>query len=86
MTMASKEEVLEVTGYPVGGVSPLGLPAPLRILVDRGVLQEEEISLGSGIRNITVILKSEDLMKALGEVEVGEFAGGEGERGFNPRI
>jgi Cys-tRNA(Pro)/Cys-tRNA(Cys) deacylase len=35
LTMASEEEVLAVTGYPLGAVSPIGLPAPLRILVDR---------------------------------------------------
>ena len=38
LTMASEEEVLRVTGYPLGAVSPFGLPEPLRILVDRSVL------------------------------------------------
>jgi Cys-tRNA(Pro) deacylase len=76
MTMASEAEVLEVTGYPIGGVSPLGLPAPLRTLVDQSVVQEEEVSLGSGVRGTTIILKSEDLMRALGEVEVGNYIKG----------
>ena len=73
LTMASKEEVLAVTGYPIGAVSPFGLPAPIRTLVDRNVLAEEEISIGSGERNATVILRSEDLMRALGPVEIGSF-------------
>ena len=34
LTMANEKEVLSVTGYPVGAVSPFGLPAPLRILID----------------------------------------------------
>lgn len=74
MTMASEEEILTVTGYPIGAVSPLGLPRPVRTLVDRSVLQESEISIGSGVRHTTVILKQEDLMRALGDVEIGDFS------------
>jgi Cys-tRNA(Pro)/Cys-tRNA(Cys) deacylase len=73
LTTADKSEILSITGYPIGAVSPLGLPNPMRILVDRSVLQEGEISIGSGVRNTTVILLSSDLMKALGPVEVGQF-------------
>ena len=38
LTMASPEEVRQATGYVPGTVSPFGLPAPLRVLVDRSVL------------------------------------------------
>jgi len=37
------------------------------------VFAEEDISIGSGVRGTTVILKSEDLQRALGEVEVVEL-------------
>ena len=73
VTMASREEVLDVTGYPLGAVSPIGLPSPLRILVDKSVLEEDEISLGSGVRNTTVIMNREDLMQLLGDVEISDF-------------
>jgi Cys-tRNA(Pro)/Cys-tRNA(Cys) deacylase len=73
LTMASKDEVLEVTGYQIGAVGPFGTPRTLRVLVDPSVFAEEEISLGSGIRGTTVILKSADLKRALGEVEVVEL-------------
>jgi Cys-tRNA(Pro)/Cys-tRNA(Cys) deacylase len=73
MTTASHAEVLEVTGYPPGAVSPFGLPEPVRILMDKGVLEQEEISIGSGVRNSTVIMSRQDLVKALGEVETGKF-------------
>lgn len=76
LTIAREEEVLAATGYPLGAVSPLGLPRPMRILVDQNVMAEDEISLGSGLRNTTVILRSADLLKALGEVgefEIGHF-------------
>lgn len=72
--MASEEQVLTVTGYPVGAVSPFGLPAPLRILVDRSVLSQEKISIDSGERYATVILCTEDMLKALGPAEIGAFA------------
>ena len=73
LTTASQAEVLSMTGYQVGAVSPFGLPAPLPILIDKSVLQEEIISIGSGERNITVILKTGDMLKALEEAEMGEF-------------
>lgn len=73
LTMASKEEVLEVTGYQLGAVAPFGLPGPIPILVDHSVFSPEEISIGSGVRGVTVIMKSKDLRKALGEVKIGDF-------------
>lgn len=70
LTMASRQEVLAVTGYELGAVAPFGLPQPVRILVDESVPAEEEISLGSGVRGTTIILRSADLLEALGEVEM----------------
>ncbi len=74
ITMASKEEVLSVTGYELGAVAPFGLPNPLRVLVDESVLAEEEISMGSGVRGVALLLKSTDLMRALGDVEMVKFS------------
>jgi len=68
--MATEEEVLEVTGYRVGTVSPFGLQKRIRVLIDASVLREEEISTGSGIRNMAIILKSADLRRVLEEAEV----------------
>jgi Cys-tRNA(Pro) deacylase len=79
LTMASEEEVLAVTGYPIGAVSPFGTvrtlsgTGSLRVLVDPGIFVEEEISIGSGIRGTTVILKTDDLRRALGDFETVEL-------------
>ena len=70
ITMADKGEVLQVTGYKLGAVSPFGLPIPLRILADESIFKHEEVSIGSGEQGLTVILRSEDLKIALGEVEI----------------
>lgn len=74
LTTASEEEVRQATGYERGAVSPFGLPAPMRVLVDESALAEDEVSIGSGVRGTTVILRRDDLQRALGEVEVGQFA------------
>jgi prolyl-tRNA editing enzyme YbaK/EbsC (Cys-tRNA(Pro) deacylase) len=78
LTMASEAEVLAATGYERGAVSPFGLPAPMRLLLDESVLAapREEISIGSGERGATVFLRVADLRRALGDVEVGQFGEG----------
>ncbi|HAV76945.1 MAG TPA: hypothetical protein DCX53_06275 [Anaerolineae bacterium] len=68
--MASEEEVLEVTGYRIGTVSPFGIKTQIRIMIDASVFREEEISIGSGVRNTAIIMKSEDVRRALNEAEV----------------
>jgi Cys-tRNA(Pro)/Cys-tRNA(Cys) deacylase len=68
--MATEEEVLEVTGYRVGTVSPFGLKNPVKVMIDGSVLKEEEISIGSGVRNMAIIMKSEDLRQALADSEI----------------
>ena len=77
LTMASEEEVLQVTGYERGAVSPFGLPRPMRILVDDSVFRHDEISLGSGLRGTAVIMSSMNLRRALGNVDVLDLADSE---------
>jgi len=74
LSMANETEVREVTGYQIGTVSPLGLIRTLRILADVSVFMPEEISIGCGVRGAAIIMKSSDLQRALGEVEIGLFA------------
>ncbi len=61
--MATEEEVLEVTGYKVGTVSPFGVKNQVQVLIDASVLKEAEISIGSGIRNMAIIMQSADLRR-----------------------
>jgi len=68
--MATEEEVLQVTGYRVGTVSPFGVKNQVRMMIDASVLKEAEVSIGSGVRNMAIILKSADLRRALGDVEI----------------
>ena len=74
ISMASEAEVLASTGFVRGAVSPLGLPRPMRILADESVFVHEEISIGSGVRGVAIILKPTDLQSALDQIEIGKFA------------
>jgi Cys-tRNA(Pro) deacylase len=73
LTTATEEEVMQVTGYERGAVGPFGLPAPMRILADKKVFAPDEVSIGSGVRSTTVILKTADLRRALPNMETGTF-------------
>src|SRR5258706_6441145 len=68
--MATEEEVLAVTGYRVGTVSPFGLKNQVQVLIDASVLKESEISIGSGVRSAAIIMKSIDIQRALRNAEV----------------
>ena len=70
VTTASREEVMQVTGYELGAVAPFGLPSPLRILIDSSVLDQREISLGSGVRGTAVILKPNEMVKGIPNAEI----------------
>jgi Cys-tRNA(Pro)/Cys-tRNA(Cys) deacylase len=73
LTMASEAEVFAATGYRTGAVSPFGLPAPMRILADENIFMPADVSIGSGERNVAIVLLSADLRRALGKIEVGQF-------------
>jgi len=49
LTMASPDEVLRVTGYPPGAVSPFGLATAMRILADRRLLSEAQEHQGGTV-------------------------------------
>ena len=56
-----------------GTVSPFGLLRPLRMLAEVSVFKPEEISLGSGLRGVAILMKSGDFQRALGKIELGQF-------------
>ena len=68
--MATEEEVLVVTGYRIGAVSPFGIKTPVQILIDESVLKEDEISIGSGTRQMAIIMMSTDLRQTLPDSEI----------------
>lgn len=61
--MASPEEVLEVTGHPVGGVCPYGLKNPVEVYYDISLKEYEIVYPAAGDVNAAVEVKVEDLDK-----------------------
>jgi Cys-tRNA(Pro) deacylase len=70
LSLASDEELLAVTGYVRGTVNPFGCPKPLRVLGDRSLLSLPEISLGSGVRGVAILITPTELVRALPELEI----------------
>jgi Cys-tRNA(Pro)/Cys-tRNA(Cys) deacylase len=70
ISMATEDEVLAVTGYRIGTVGPFGIRRQLKVLIEAEVVSEEEISIGSGMRNTAIMLRSADLRRGLEDAEV----------------
>ncbi len=63
-----------ITGYPVGGVPPLGHPQPLRTLIDRRVLAEPEVYAGGGALNALLRIAPSEIVRLTG-AETVDVAG-----------
>jgi prolyl-tRNA editing enzyme YbaK/EbsC (Cys-tRNA(Pro) deacylase) len=72
-SFAPAEEVKELTGMEIGGVTPLALPAGLPIFVDERVMSQEWVILGGGSRRIKIKIAPGVLSK-LGAEAVRELA------------
>jgi Cys-tRNA(Pro) deacylase len=68
--LASPEQVLELTGYPVGGVSPFALPAPLPVVVDATLRRFDTVWVAAGTASAILPIPLDDLLRYIG----GDFA------------
>lgn len=68
----SMERAVEESGMEYGGITPLGLPAHWRVLVDSRVLQIEVAVIGSGVRRSKLLAPG----AALGELPRAEVVEG----------
>ena len=64
--MVHLNEVLPLTGYIRGGVSPLGAKKNYPVFLDRTALKQPTISISAGLRGMQIFLRPDDLMKATG--------------------
>jgi prolyl-tRNA editing enzyme YbaK/EbsC (Cys-tRNA(Pro) deacylase) len=63
---ASPEFVRAATGQVIGGVAPVGHPAPLRTLVDRALAQYDEIWAAGGVAHAVFPSTFDELVKVTG--------------------
>lgn len=73
LRMAEYDEVPEATGYVVGAVPPIALPASIRVLVDQSVHDFETLVIGSGVLGYALALKGSELLTLLAPAEQGSF-------------
>lgn len=70
ITLATPDEVLQMTGYQIGAVSPIGINPTIRILVDKALQDQSEISLGSGEHGLAIIMTTNHLFFVLPSTEL----------------
>lgn len=63
---ASPDFVRAATGQPIGGVAPVGHPAPLRTLVDRDLAQYDEVWAAGGVPHAVFPIKYRELLQVTG--------------------
>ncbi len=66
--LASREEVLRLTGFPAGGVPPFGHRGEVgvRVVADRSVLRFEEVVTSAGSPSSLIRIRTEDLLRLSG--------------------
>jgi len=64
--LANPEQVLEVTGYPVGGVSPFGTPRQLDVLVDESLGRFETVWIAGGTPSAILPIALDALVRHTG--------------------
>jgi Cys-tRNA(Pro)/Cys-tRNA(Cys) deacylase len=77
--MARREEVPKITGYLIGGVSPIGTHRPLPVLMEKSILAMPEVSVSAGQWGCQAVLQPSDLRQFLGSrATIASFAQAEG--------
>jgi prolyl-tRNA editing enzyme YbaK/EbsC (Cys-tRNA(Pro) deacylase) len=64
--MLGADEVVALTGHPVGGVCPFGLPAPLPVYCDVSLKEFDEVVPAAGATNSAVRIAPERLAELTG--------------------
>jgi len=70
--MANKDEAQKVTGYLLGGISPLGQKKLLRTVLDESVNKFETIFVSGGKRGLDIEVKPKDL-EVLLKAKIGKI-------------
>lgn len=61
--LAAPQVVLETTGYPIGALPPFGHRLPLTTLIDRHVLDHDQVYAGGGSLNALLRLAPAELLR-----------------------
>ena len=61
--LASDEVAKTATGYPTGGIPPVGHKKELPVFLDEGLMSHEYVWCGGGARSRLVQLRTEDIVR-----------------------
>jgi prolyl-tRNA editing enzyme YbaK/EbsC (Cys-tRNA(Pro) deacylase) len=73
ISFAAMDTAVSLTGMEYGGITPVGLPSDWPVLVDRKVVDQGRVVIGSGIRG-SKLLVSADVLAELPTAEVLDIA------------
>lgn len=73
VSFADQKATEELTDMTSGGITPVGLPADWKILVDRRVAESDLVVIGGGVRGAKILLPGSDLAE-LPQAEVLDLA------------
>ena len=65
VSLASREDVERVTGFPIGAISPVGLQDDLEIVMDPGIAYNETVAMSAGKADVGLVLDPNDLIALL---------------------
>lgn len=71
--MVPLKEVLPLTGYIRGGVSPIGAKKAYPVYLDKSALEYDSISISAGVRGCQIFINPLDLMKAANVTQTTEL-------------
>lgn len=61
---ASAREAREVTGFAIGGVPPFGHASPVRVVIDRDLLEHEVVWAAAGLSEVVFPIAPDELVRA----------------------
>lgn len=67
---ADPDTVRRATGFPIGGVAPMGFPTPLRVLVDVDLLRYDTVWAAAGTPHTVFETTTADLVRVTGGTPV----------------
>lgn len=67
-SFAPQADAVAVTSMEYGGITPFGLPSAWPVLVDKAVIEQPYVVVGSGVRRSKLVVPG----PALAEIETGE--------------
>ncbi len=72
LKMADAKTVLAATGFPAGGVAPVGHATKLRVFIDQRVMSQQHVYGGGGTEDALLRIRPVDIV-ALTDAEIASF-------------